>query len=435
MRVDDMILISVDDHVVEPPDLFDEHLPAKWRDVAPRIERTSTGRDAWVYEGARIYNIGMNAVAGKPRHRYGLEPTCFEDMRPGCYDVHARVKDMNANGVLSSLCFPSFPQFCGQLFARSNDKDAALALVRAYNDWHVDGWCGAYPDRFIPLAIPPLWDPELMGDEVRRLARKGCHAVTFSENPAKLGHPSWHSPHWDPFLRACDEEGTVVCLHIGSSSEMVLTAMDAPVPVQISLQGVNIMQAAADLVFSRVSREFPNITVALSEGGIGWVPYYLERADYTYRRHGEWTGVSLGDRLPSEIFREHVLTCFISDSVGLELRHHIGVENIAWECDYPHSDSTWPDSPEDLGRELAGIPDDEVELITHANAMRTFRFDPFTLRPRERATVGALREEAVGWDVAIRDVGEPWVAPTEPLTQEQKLAAFARLREDAEAIG
>ncbi len=375
--MDDLILVSVDDHVVEPPDLFEGHLPAKWprRGTAGRAQRD--GRDAWIFEGSKTFNFGLNAVAGKPRHRYGLEPTSFEEVRPGCYDVHARVQDMNANGVMGSMCFPSFPQFCGQLFARAQDKDAALAIVRAYNDWHIDGWCGAYPDRFIPLAIPPLWSPELMADEVRRVAAKGCHAITFSENPAKLGYPSWHSAHWDPFLRACDEEGTVLCLHIGSSSEMVLTAMDAPVPVQISLQCLNIMQAAADLVFSRVATEFPNIKLALSEGGIGWVPYYLERADSTYRKHREWTGARMGDRLPSDVFREHVLTCFISDAVGLEMRHRIGVENISWECDYPHSDSTWPQSPEELGTELGGIPDDEVALITHGNAMRTFRFDPF----------------------------------------------------------
>ena len=427
MKTDDMILISVDDHIVEPPDLFEGHLPAKWRDIAPRIERTDDGRDVWIFDGIKVYQIGNNAVAGRPNHRYGLEPTSFDEMRPGCFDVDRRVLDMSANGIMSSLCFPSFPNFCGQLFARAADKDAALAVVRAYNDWHIDDWCGAYPDRFIPLSLPPLWDPELMAQEVRRVARKGCHAVTFSENPAKLGYPSWHSEHWDPFFRACDEEGTVLCLHIGSSSQLVLTADDAPVAVQISLQALNIVQAAADLVFSRVGREFPNIKLALSEGGIGWVPYYLERADYTYRTHREWTGIDLGDRLPSDFFRDHVLTCFISDAVGLEMRHHIGVEHIAWECDYPHADSTWPTSPERLNAEFAGIPDSEVELMTHANAMRYFQFNPFATRTREQCTVRALRQEAGDWDVTIRDIDEPWVPPSEPLTMEQKMRAYARM--------
>src|SRR6201995_5628189 len=228
MKTDDMILISVDDHVVEPPDLFENHLAAKWQDIAPRIQRIEDGREVWIFDGIKVYQIGNNAVAGRPNHRLGLEPTSFEEMRPGCFDIHSRVLDMSANGIMSSLCFPSFPNFCGQLFARASDKDAAMAVVRAYNDWHIDDWCGAYPDRFIPLSLPPLWDPELMAQEVRRVARKGCHAVTFSENPAKLGYPSWHSTHWDPFFRACDEEGTVLCLQIGSSSQLVQTADDAP---------------------------------------------------------------------------------------------------------------------------------------------------------------------------------------------------------------
>jgi len=173
-------------------------------------------------------------------------------MRTGCYDIHDRVKDMNANGLLGSMCFPSFPQFCGQLFARASQKDEALAvaLVQAYNDWHIDSWCGAYPGRFIPLALPMMWDVDKMAGEVRRVAEKGCHAVTFSENPVHLGYPSIHSGHWDKFFATCEEVGTVVNVHIGSSSKMVITADDAPMSVLITLSPINIVQAAADFVWS-----------------------------------------------------------------------------------------------------------------------------------------------------------------------------------------
>jgi hypothetical protein len=211
MRTEDLILVSVDDHVVEPPDMFDGRVPAKYQDLAPKMIRKDDGTDVWIYDGNEIPNIGLNAVVGRPPDEYGIEPTSLEDMRPGCFDINERVRDMNANGVLGSMCFPSFPQFCGQLFARTEDKDMALAMLRAYNDWHIDGWCGQAPGRFIPLSIPPIWDPELMAAEVRRVAAKGSHAVTFSENPSKLGWPSFHSDHWDPFWRACEEEGTVVC--------------------------------------------------------------------------------------------------------------------------------------------------------------------------------------------------------------------------------
>lgn len=417
MNVEDLILVSVDDHVVEPPNMFDGHLPARYKDVAPRVVRKDDGTDVWVYEGQELPNIGLNAVAGRPPEEFGIEPTSFDEMRPGCYDIHARIDDMNANGVLGSMCFPSFPQFCGQLFARTEDKDVGLAMLRAYNDWHVDEWCGAYPGRFIPLGLPPMWDPELMAEEVRRMAAKGCHAVTFSENPEKLGYPSLHSEHWDPFWTACSDEGTVVCLHIGSSSQLVITSIEAPIDVMITLQPINIVQAAADLLWSRVLRAFPALKVALSEGGIGWIPYFLERADYVYQHHKAWTGQDFGDQLPSQLFRERMITCFIDDAVGLENRHHIGVDRITWECDYPHSDSTWPHSPERLEKAIVDIPDDEVDRITHRNAMREFLYDPFSFRPKEACTVAALRAEAAAKDVDVRErsSGKPVTPPTGPV--------------------
>jgi predicted TIM-barrel fold metal-dependent hydrolase len=409
VEIDDLILVSVDDHVVEPPDMFDRHLPARWREVAPRVVRKDDGTDVWVYDGKEVPNIGLNAVAGRPKEEYGMEPTSFDELRPGCYDVHERVRDMNANGVLGSLCFPSFPNLCGQLFARSSDLEAAHAILCAYNDWHVDEWCGAYPGRFIPCGLVPIWDPALMAAEVRRLAAKGCHAVSFSENPAKLKLPSFHSDHWDPFWAACVEEGTIVCCHIGSSSSLVITAPDAPVDVLITLQPVNIVQAAADLLWSPVLRRFPDLRIALSEGGIGWLPYFYDRVDWIYGRHRFWTGQDFGGRLPSEVFRERVVTCFIDDPAGVASLERIGTDNVCWEADYPHSDSTWPTSPEYLKRAIdaAGCDDETVNRITHANAMRLFRFDPFAHRPRERCTVGALRAEAAaaGVDVSERSAG------------------------------
>ena len=235
MNINDMVLVSVDDHVVEPPDLFEGRLPAKYADLAPQFVTRADGTNAWVYEGDEIPNVALNAVAGRPPEEYGMEPTSFAEIRAGCYDIDERVKDMDANGVLGSLCFPSFPQFCGQLFARTEDKDVALAMVQAYNDWHIDEWCGTHPGRFIPCSLPAIWDPEVLAAEVRRTARKGAHAVTFSENPSKLGWPSFHTDHWDPFWQACGDEGVVVCLHIGSSSQLVITSPDAPIDCLITL--------------------------------------------------------------------------------------------------------------------------------------------------------------------------------------------------------
>ena len=408
MNVDDMIFISVDDHVVEPPHMFTGRLPARFADRAPRVEHTAEGNDVWVFEGAQIPNIGLNAVAGRPKEEYGVNPTSFEEMRPGCYDVHERVKDMSAGGVLACMCFPSFPSFSGRVFMGAADKDLALAVTRAYNDWHIDEWCGTYPGRFIPMALPILWDPELCADEIRRVAAKGCHSLTFTENPATLGLPSFHDGYWDPMWRALVDEGTILNVHLGSSGKLAVTAADAPMDVMITLQPMNICMAAADLVWSRVFKQFPSVRVALSEGGTGWIPYFLDRLDRTYDMHHRWTGQDFGDRLPSDVFRDHILTCFIADPVGLALRDEIGVDNMCWEQDYPHSDSSWPHAPEELAAmaERYAVPRADLDKITHTNAMRWYRFDPFASRSRERCTVAALRAEVGDHDVSIRSMDQ-----------------------------
>ncbi len=405
MRKEDLILVSVDDHVVEPPDMFDRHLPARYRDRAPRVVHKQDGSDVWVFEGRQMPNIGLNAVAGRPREEYGVEPTAYDQLRPGCYDLGARVADMNANGVLGSMCFPSFPAFCGQVFHGAKDKELALAVLRAYNDWHVDEWCGGAPGRFIPLAIPPIWDPELMAEEVRRVARKGCHAVSFSENPEKLGLPSLQRPHWDPFWSACADQGTIVCLHFGSGRGLVCPTLDAPMDAVITLMPIAMADCAADLLWSPVLRKFPTLKFAFSEAGVGWVPFFLERVDYVYERHRYWTHQDFGGKRPSEVFREHVVLCFISDRVGIEQRHAVGVGNITWECDYPHSDTIWPRAPEILMEQFEGVPDAEIRQITHENAMRHFRYDPFCHVPKDQATVGALRAQARDVDLSLKSHG------------------------------
>jgi hypothetical protein len=429
MELHDLVLVSVDDHVVEPPDLFAGRLSGRAAERAPRVERNERGQDVWMFEGKPLPNVGLNAVAGRVPEEYGVDPVSFDQMRRGCFDIHERVRDMDVNGVLGSLNFPSLTGFAGQLFMTCDDKDAALEMVRAYNDWHIDEWCGTYPGRMIACAVPPVWDADLMAAEVRRVAGKGCHAVTFSENPEKLGLPSFHGDHWNPFWAACSETGTVVCLHIGSSSQTVITAMDAPIDTTITLQPMNIVLCAADLLFSPVLRSFPDLRVALSEGGIGWIPYFLERADYTYRHHRAWTNQDFGDRLPSDVFRDQIVTCFIDDAVGIEIRHHLNLDNVCWECDYPHSDSTWPEAPETAVRYLEGLPPDEVDRITHRNAMRLFSYDPFVHIPPGQATVGALRARAADVDTTPVSHGTGKFQPEGPVTAVTLAERIAAQRE------
>jgi predicted TIM-barrel fold metal-dependent hydrolase len=402
MNSDDYILISVDDHAIEPSDMFEGRIPRKFADKAPFVRRDESGHDCWVYEGQILPNFGLNAVAGRPKEEYGMEPNSYDDMRAGAFDVHERVKDMSANGVLASLNFPTFARFAGALFLKNADKapDQALAMVQAYNDWHLEDWAGQYPDRFIPCCITPLWDPELQAREVRRVAARGCHAVTFSSNPYKQGLPSLHSSAWDPFWAACEETGTVVCMHLGSSSSAPMTAPDAPYSVQITGTAITLFDTASDLIWSDVFKKFPDLKISLSEGGIGWIPYFLERVDYTYRQHGAWTGADFGDRMPSDVFKSNIITCFIDDHFGVANLDTMNLGMVTWECDYPHSDSTWPEAPELLAKHFGGVADDVVNKISHENAMRLYSFDPYPIRPREACTVGALRAEVAGHDVS-----------------------------------
>jgi predicted TIM-barrel fold metal-dependent hydrolase len=405
MRCEDLVLVSVDDHVIEPPGMFDAHVPAAYREHAPGLVEQPDGTIRWQFQGITVPTLALNAVVGRDPSEIGYEPVSYQEIRSGCFDVDERVKDMNAAGVLGSMCFPSFPGFAGGLFNAAPDKAISAVMVRAYNDWVVDEWCGAYPHRLIPLAIGPLWDVETLVAEVHRVAEKGCHAITFSENPSRIGRPSLHDPYWNPFWAACCDEGTVPCIHLGSSSEMTITSMDAPVDVVTTLAPFGVMKCATDLIWARMFRDYPSLRIALSEGGIGWIPYLLDRVDRVYDRHRHWTGQDFGDQLPSDVFRDHVLTCFIADPVGLGDRYRIGVRGMMWESDYPHGDSVWPRCPEVFLQDAAELSRDEIDLITHGNAMRNFRFDPFSTLAPDAGSVGALRALAGDVETGDRTIG------------------------------
>jgi predicted TIM-barrel fold metal-dependent hydrolase len=373
-----MKLLSTDDHLIEPPSLWQDRLPAKFRDAGPRIVEQprrdgAKPAEVWQYEG-RIYPyIGLNAVAGKRPEEYGTEPTRYDEMIPGCYDPKARLVDMDVDGVWGALCFPSFPRFAGAVFLEGQDKELALLCVKAWNDFVLDEWCAAAPDRLIPLTILPHWDVPAAVAEIERTAAKGSKAIAFPENPAPLGLPSFHTDHWDPVFSAAEETDMPVVMHFGSSGRPPQTAPDAPMAVMIAVYGTNSMATTADLLFSPVFHRHPRLKVGLSEGGIGWMPYLLERIDGTWERHKFYQNINQDVR-PSDLFRRHIHGCFIDDRFGVEVRHHIGVDNITWECDYPHSDSYWPKSRAYAAEVLAEVPDDEVHRMVELNTRRLYNF-------------------------------------------------------------
>ena len=384
---DDHQIVSVDDHLVEHPRVWQDRLPAKHREAGPRIVEVDD-KHVWVYEGQTYPTIGLNAVAGKPRDQWGMDPLRYEDMIPGCYDPVARVADMDVDGVQAALCFPSFPGFGGGTFVRSTDKDLAHECVKAWNDFYIDEWCATAPDRYVPLAILPVWDIDATVAEAKRVAEKGARTVSFPDSPVPLGLPSFHSDHWDGLWGVCSDAHMPVSLHFGSggyvpgfsfsslkAAESGATPADpdAPFAVAITLFSTNLMWTTVDLLFSGKLQQFPDLQFSLAEGGIGWLPYILERSDFVWDRHRYYQPIDF-DTKPSDLFRRHFWGCFIDDEHGLMNRHLVGVDRITLEIDFPHSDSNWPNSRKRAAEILAGVPDDECALIVEHNARRMLNF-------------------------------------------------------------
>jgi predicted TIM-barrel fold metal-dependent hydrolase len=393
-------IISVDDHVVEPAHTWERWLPAKYRDKGPHIERHRIGGlvykgglnyeydidpadgsgdlcDIWIYEGGLYPHKRHVAAVGFARDDMTLTPITYDEMRRGCWDPKDRLEDMTLDHVDKSLAFPTFPRFCGQTFYEAKDREVALECVYAYNNWMVEEWCGDSGGRLLPLQIIPLWDADLAAAEVRRNAARGCHAVCFSEIPTHLGLPSIHSGAWDPFFAACDETQTTVCMHIGSSSKMPAASPDAPAAVNATLSFNNSFASLTDFLFSGVFIRFENLKVAYSEGQIGWVPYLLERADDVWMQHRAWGGVK--DKIPdppSTYYYDHVYCCFFRDRHGLVSLDVVGEDNITFETDYPHTDSSWPDTKEIAENMFAGLTEEQIYKAVRGNAIRMLSLEP-----------------------------------------------------------
>ena len=370
-------VISVDDHLVEPPHMFEGRLPARFADRAPQVRETSRGAQYWFFDGEKHFQVGLNAMAGLPKSKL-VEPLRFEHMRPGCWDIGARLADMDLNGVWASANFPSaLSGFCGTVYSRCSDPDLGHAVMRAYNDWLFEEWHGAAPERIVPLGITWLADPELGAAEIRRNAERGFTAVTLPERPHLLGYPTLNSGYWDPIVAACAETDTVVCLHVGSSGMMEMPPDGPLVEYAATLFPMLSMWACADWLWSLLPVRYPTLRIAMSEGGLGWVPMLGDRLDFIYetsehgRRH--WDEHGDPDLRPSDLLRRNFWYCTIDDPSMWAVRDVIGVDRIMVEVDYPHADSTWPNTQATLRDHLGHLPVDDVAAVTHRNAAALFR--------------------------------------------------------------
>jgi predicted TIM-barrel fold metal-dependent hydrolase len=367
-------IVSVDDHVVEPPWTFEGRLPAHLQDRAPVIVETKKGHQLWEFEGQKYSQVAMNAQAGRSLDQITLEPSRFDEIRPGCFDIDARIRDMDLNGVWASLNFPSMiTGFCGRVFSQAEDPELGLACTRAWNDWLFEEWYEPYPERIIPCGLTWLSDPALGADLVRENATRGFRAVTLPERPHRLGFPSIFSGYWDPIVEACAETDTVICLHVGSSGMQDMPPDSPMVQLGATLFGQLSLQACAEWLWSGVAVKWPDVKIAMSEGGIGWVAMLLDRLDNIVERSGyglDWAG---GEQRPSEVLQRNFWFCTLDDPSTIDTVRRIGVENVMVETDYPHGDGTWPDSQLVIEKCWGHLPDHDLHRLTHANAAALFR--------------------------------------------------------------
>lgn len=392
------MIIDVDAHVVEPPDLWTSRLPARYRETGPHVRYLPSGRPKldggsyieepgtegppvawWFYEDHRYSVKRLIAAAGYPADEISLAGVTFDEMRRGCWDPAARVADNELNGVEAQLCYPNYPRFAGQIFLWGKDRDLALLSVRAYNDWMVEEWCGGGSSgsggcgRLVPLCLVPLWDAELAAAEVRRNAARGVRAVAFTELPTYLGLPSIHTGYWDPFFRACAETGTVLCMHIGSGTKTPQASPDAPDAVPATIIFGNSAASLTDFAFSGVLDRLPDLKLLYAECQIGWIPYLLERIDDVWETHRGWSNSQLKcPERPSTYYYRQIHACFFKDSVGIELLDRVGVDNILFETDYPHQDGTWPHSRQAAATQFGHLDPADIHKIARGNAIRLF---------------------------------------------------------------
>jgi predicted TIM-barrel fold metal-dependent hydrolase len=395
-------IVSVDDHIVEPPTLWQDRLPSKHREAGPRVVRELVGywgapvdgddptarwSDVWHYDGMRVPTLRIFASAGLEAavtdgkvdlwesDAIGMT---YEEMRPGCYEPQACLDDMDLNGVDASLGFPNLIlRFCGQIFLDAPDKELALLSIKAYNDWLSEDWERIGGGRLVGATLVPLWDAELAAAEVRRNAARGARAVCFSEIPAWLGLPSLHCGYWDPFFAACNETGTLIAIHIGSSSNSHTTSDDAPPALAVTNLYTNSSLSLSDFLLSGLFVRFPRLRIAYAEAQAGWIPYIVDRLDKMWAANHKFMRTSHLPEAPSAYYRKHIYSCVFDDRVALErLLDKVGVDQLCFETDYPHADSTWPHSKEAALRNLDGLDDQSIRKILRDNAIEMLRLDP-----------------------------------------------------------
>jgi predicted TIM-barrel fold metal-dependent hydrolase len=374
-------VISVDDHLHEPRHVFDGRMPAHLADRAPKRVELPDGSQRWDYEGQLLAESGLSNVAGRDSRSWSRDPVRDDEVRRGSWDISARIADMDLDGVYAHTVFPSGVfGFSGRIIALSKDPELGFATMQAYNDWHLNELAGTHPGRIIPMQMVFYTDPERAATEIRANAERGFKAATLPDLPNHLGLPRIGDAYWYPILDALEETETVACMHLGAGG-WVLDPIADRVPsfegqdfTLAALFPASAMVTGIEWLFSGVPQRFPRLKIALSEGGIGWVPMAVDRLNYMMDN----SGVALhrswgGDMSPSEVLLNHFYFCMIDNPSNLNAVDMIGSDHIMCETDYPHSDSTWPDTQKLLQDRFRDMSEADALNMTYRTAEKLFR--------------------------------------------------------------
>jgi len=391
-------LISCDDHVTEPPDLWTSRLSSKLVERGPQVKRDKilAGADAregktqyghpdgkygdyWIFDGKPTagYLMPITHAVGFDEKKIGTTPLTYDEIHPGSWIKKDRLADMTSNHVEASLCFcNAVSGYAGQAFFKHPDKELALACIQAYNDWMIDDWCaGDGYGRLIPMIFLPLWDPQLCAREVYRCAEKGGIAASFLENPHEYDLPTVYSRDWDPLFQACNDTNTNLSMHIGSGPRIPTTSKDAPYMMTSIIMFIDCMTSALDFLLAGIFERFPNLKIAYSEGQIGWLPYAVRRADKVWlAKDKEGHGYQRTKNPPSSYVANHVYGCIFDDDTALICRDLIGMDQIMMEVDYPHSACSYPNVVEVATglADVAGLNDEERYKFFRGNAIQAY---------------------------------------------------------------
>ena len=374
-------VISSDSHIVEPPDLYTQGMPSKLLDRAPMIKRYATedGKqaDAWFIGDLQVSTLGAVTQAGR-RFEDATKldfVSIWEDVREGAYQPAAMLAELEMDGIWGAVLQPSQGLFWYHL----EDSELLSGICYAYNSWIAD-FCRANPERLRGIGMINVDDPQEACTELRRCAELGLAGVFIPVTPLP-GQP-YRDPMYEAFWATAQEAEMPLLFHLATQRANtpgceISVSFSTFTPAGLRpTQDYWVRYALTDIIFAGVCERYPAIKIGSVEHEISWAPHWLKQMDFTYVNRPVYANYKSKDGfMPSDYWRRNMFAVFQEDEFGVMLRHHIGVENMLWGNDFPHSESTWPKSMEFLDTMFAGVPDNERRQLTYDNAVKLFRFD------------------------------------------------------------